>query len=313
MACYKSLAEETGAGAQTMKRHHAAAAVLASLLSAQVMAQLAEFGIEGMGVVSTPASEVRATVSPDGQRIVWGSTDRPGGAGGWDLWQATLRDQRWADPQPLPINSSAKDFDPWFSADGRWLYFFSDRPGGQGGDDLWRVAVAADGGWGEPENLGPGVNSAGDEWAPATSADGQRLLFASDGHGGAGRHDLFVARWNGSAFVEPRPVPGVNTAADEFDAAWLEDGRAILFARSDDVGNRPIQLQLAQCEGDRYGPALPWTLSINGADGATLGPVVDWHRPKEILVTGSARSPRAGKLDIYRVLLPRVTGTPGCR
>lgn len=296
-----------------MKRHRAATAILASLLSATVMAQLAEFGIEGMGVVSTPAGEVRATVSPDGQRIVWGSTDRPGGAGGWDLWQARLEGKRWVEPQPLAINSADKDFDPFFSADGRWLYFFSNRPGGQGGDDLWRAAVKADSGWGEPENLGAGVNTRGDEWAPATSADGQRLLFASNGHGGAGRHDLFVARWDGRAFVDPTPAPGINTAADEFDAAWLEDGRAILFARSTDVEAKPIQLLLAQCEGQRYGAATPWALSFNTADAATLGPVVDWSRPREVLVTGAARSPRAGKLDIYRALAPRVTGTSGCR
>lgn len=295
-----------------MKRRWATAAFAASLLSATVMAQLAEFGIEGMGVVSTPASEVRASVRPDGQRIVWGSTDRSGGPGGWDLWQARLDGKRWVDAQPLSINTPAKDFDPFFSADGRWLYFFSNRPGGQGGDDLWRAKVLADEGFGPPENLGPGVNSPGDEWAPVTSADGKRLLFASNGHGGAGRHDLFVARWNGSAFVAPTPVPGINTGDDEFDAAWLGDGRAIVFARSRDVEARPIQLFVAQCEGDRYGPATPWTLSFNTAEGATLGPVIDAANPKEILVTGSARSPKAGKLDIYRAVAPAATGVMGC-
>ena len=67
---------------------HARAALLASsllvglLTAGTAAAWLAEFGIEGMRVVSTAASEVRASVSPDGQRIVWGSTDRQGGAGG---------------------------------------------------------------------------------------------------------------------------------------------------------------------------------------------------------------------------------------
>lgn len=77
------------------------------LASGVAHAYLAEFGIEGMGVVSTPATEVRASVSPDGKRIVWGSTDRAGGQGGWDLWQATLIQNRWQDAQPLAINSRA--------------------------------------------------------------------------------------------------------------------------------------------------------------------------------------------------------------
>ena len=77
---------------------------------------LSEFGIEGMGVVSTKANEVRATVSPDGQRIVWGSPDRAGGPGGGDLWQATLKDGRWQDATPLPLNTAQRESAPMFSA-----------------------------------------------------------------------------------------------------------------------------------------------------------------------------------------------------
>ena len=294
-----------------MKRR--AIALTLSLLCGAACATLSEFGIEGMGVVSTPHSEVRGSVSSDGQRIVWGSTDRAGGAGGWDLWQASLQDGRWSDPRPLPSNVAANDFDPVFSADGRWLYFFSNREGGFGGDDLYRAAVLPDGGFGAAENLGQGVNGKGDEWAPTPSQDGQRLLFASDGFGSAGRHDLFVARWDGRAFVDPQPVPGINTADDEFDAAWLDDGRAIVFAHSTDVENAPIRLMLAQCDGKDYADAQPLALSFNIADGATLGPVVDLSKPSELLVSGSAKAPKAGKMDIYRMRAPSVTGREGCR
>lgn len=281
-------------------------------VSGPAAAFISEFGIEGMGVVSTRASEIRGSVTPDGQRIVWGSTDREGGAGGWDLWQATLKDGRWQDAQPLPINTKANDFDPLFSADGRWLYFFSNRPGGVGGDDLYRVAVLAGGGFGKAENLGPGVNSRGDEWAPTPSRDGQHLLFASDGFGGAGRHDLLVARWDGRAFVQPQPVPGVNTKADEFDAAWLGDGKSLVFARSADAAAQPIQLLLAHCDGSRYAQVAPMKLSFNTADGTTLGPALDWNKPAELVVTGSAKAPRAGKMDIYRMKAPSAEGKAGC-
>ena len=293
-----------------MKRR--AIALALSLLCGAACAALSEFGIEGMGVVSTPHSEVRGSVAPDGRRIAWGSTDRGGGAGGWDLWQATQRDGRWVDPQPLAINSPANDFDPAFSADGRWLYFFSNREGGFGGDDLYRAEVLPDGGFGMAENLGPGVNGKGDEWAPTPNADGSRLLFASNSFGGAGRHDLFVARWDGEAFSTPSPVPGIDSTADEFDAAWLGDGRAIVFARSDDVENAPIRLLLAQCDGHAYADAQPLALSFNTADGATLGPVVDLSKPGELLVSGAAKAPRAGKMDIYRMRAPAATGRDGC-
>lgn len=287
-------------------------ALAASLLCAPTASGLSEFGIEGMGVVSTPANEVRGTVAPDGQRIVWGSTDRAGGAGGWDLWQATLRDGRWQDARPLAINSPANDFDPFFSPDGRWLYFFSNRKGGRGGDDLYRAPVLAGGGFGPVENLGAGVNTQGDEWAPTVSADGHRLLFASDGHGGAGRHDLFVARWDGQAFVDPQPVPGLASVQEEFDAAWLGDGRAIVFARSDDPATKPARLWIAQCRQGRYVDPQPLPLSFNDEQGTTLGPVVDASKPGELLVSGSARVPRAGKLDLYRMKAPAALGDSSC-
>jgi len=281
-------------------------------MSGPASAFLSEFGIEGMGVVSTKASEIRGSVSPDGQHIVWGSTDREGGAGGWDLWQAQLKGGRWQDPRPVTVNSIANDFDPLFSADGRWLYFFSNRSGGVGGDDLYRAAVKSDGSFGTPENLGRGVNTRGDEWAPTPNRDGSRLLFASDGHGGAGRHDLFVARWDGKAFVDPTPLPGINTKADEFDAAWLGDGRTLVYARSQDPATKPVRLFVAHCDGARYVDAGPLALSFNTNEGTTLGPAVDWNKPGELLVSGSAKSPRAGKMDLYRMKAPAAAGKEGC-
>ena len=131
------------------------------------------------GEVSTSYSEVRLTLSPDGDTAVWFSRDRPGGAGGYDLWMSRRKAGRWSPPTPVPFNTTGRDFDPAFSADGRQLYFCSDRPGGAGGDDLYRVEVRGDA-FGEVEWLGPAVNSAGNEFAPMLSPDGERLLFSSD-------------------------------------------------------------------------------------------------------------------------------------
>ncbi|MEL1266297.1 TolB-like protein [Pseudoxanthomonas putridarboris] len=295
-----------------MKRRLAATAFVGSLLSAAALAQLAEYGIEGLWVVSTRDAEVRGSVSADGQRIVWGSADRDGGPGGGDLWQARWVDKRWMDPAPLALNSPADDAEPMFSADGRWLYFASNREGGAGGHDLYRAPVQPDGGYGPVESLGPGINTRGDERSPTLSADGRWLAFASNGRKGAGGYDLFLARWDGTAFVDPRPVPGVNTAADEIDSAWLDEGRALLFSRSTQAGGEATRLYVAACDGRAYADAQPWTLSFNTAEGMTRAPVVDASRPAEIVVTGSARAPRAGKGDLYRTVAPKATGKVGC-
>ncbi len=154
-------------------------ALSASLLCTPSASALSEFGIEGMGVVSTPANERGASIAADGSCIVWAS-DRAGGKGGWDLWQAQLIDGRWQQPQPLAVNSSADESDPFFSADGRWLYFASNRAGGAGGFDLYRAAVTADGGIGPAQSLGGNVNGRGDERAPVLDSGSLRLLFASN-------------------------------------------------------------------------------------------------------------------------------------
>lgn len=282
-----------------------------ALAAGSVHAWLAEFGIEGMGVVSTRADETSAAIAPDGSRIVW-STDRDGGAGGSDLWHAVLEEKRWQKANPLPFNTADDEADPAFAPDGRWLYFASARPGGQGGTDLYRVPVGRDGRPGTPENLGPGINSAGDERAPRLLADGRTLIFSSNGRGRAGGHDLFAARWNGTRFADPAPLPGVNTRSDETDAAVLHGGRALLFARSPDLRTAPVRLWLAHCDGRRFGEASPWALSFNTPEGRTRGATVDAGKPSELLASGSARAPRAGGADLYRMRVPSTTGVPGC-
>lgn len=273
---------------------------------------LAAFGIEGRGVVSTADSEIRGSVRPDGQRIVWGSPDRKNGPGGWDLWQADMKDGRWQDARPVSLNTSSKDFDPMFSADGKWIYFFSDRPGGYGGDDLYRAEVHADGSFGAARNLGATVNGPGNEWAPTPSFDGATLMFSSDRAGGAGKQDLYVARWDGRSFIKPTPLPGVNTASDEFDAAWLDHGRALVYAQSIDGNEAPIQLFLAECDGKAYVTRGPLPLSFNTNTDFTLSPVLDWSKPKEMLVSGAAPELRMGGRDLYRLAVPNTQGKDGC-
>jgi outer membrane protein OmpA-like peptidoglycan-associated protein len=81
---------------------------------------------------------------------------------------------------------------PSISPDGRKLFFVSDRPGGQGGTDIWYCDNLG-GQWGAPVNLGPLVNSAGNEMFPYLHRD-STLYFTSNGHPGLGGSDIFYAR-----------------------------------------------------------------------------------------------------------------------
>ncbi|CCH12818.1 TolB family protein [Stenotrophomonas muris] len=252
------------------------------------------------GIASTQHDEIRLTLSPDGNTALWFSRNRPGGPGGYDIWISHREGDRWRPATPVPFNTPGRDFDPAFSADGRVVYFCSDRAGGQGGDDLYRVSMGSDGRFGEPVNLGPAVNSAADEFAPMLSPDGRTLLFSSDRAGSAGGHDLYSAAMIGGVAQPARPLVGdLNTAAQEFDATFLGDGRTVVFARAQDFGSAPVRQFIAYERGGRYdaGHALP--SPVNAPSGDSYGAMLDGSRRDTL--TYSARRAGGEGLDLYRV------------
>ncbi|MFZ9732572.1 MAG: OmpA family protein [Schleiferiaceae bacterium] len=100
------------------------------------------------------------------------------------------------------------------SANGDRIIFSSDRPGGQGGLDLWTLQRQPDGTWSAPENLGPVINTDGDEKSPFLHADGRTLFFSSDGHPGIGGLDVYYTDWTRSVAPINLGFP-INTEADE--------------------------------------------------------------------------------------------------
>jgi hypothetical protein len=254
------------------------------------------------GTVSSRYSEIRPAVSPDGNVVLWGSTNRPGGAGGWDIWMSRREGSHWSAPVAVSFDSPQNDFDPAFAPDGRVVWFFSNRAGGLGGDDIWSVSYDPRSAiFGTPFNAGAALNSAGDEWAPTPTPDGRGLLFATNGRGGAGRHDLFASEWRNGAWQPAQPLAGeVNGAGDDFDAAFVDRGRVLVFARSDDVENAPIALWSAVREGDRWVRAARLDARVNVDGGWILGPADDPAHPGTLLFSG-ARAGGQGLADIHSI------------
>ena len=253
------------------------------------------------GIASTRFSDVRLTISPDGRTALWFSRNRPGGPGGYDIWMTRRSAPGWGPAEPVAFNSSARDFDPAFTADGRFVYFSSDRPGGLGGDDLWRVRVTA-GGFGEPEHLGPAVNSANNEWAPMLSPDGRTLLFSSDGRGGAGRMDLFTSRLSRHGFAAARALPGdINTPEDEFDATFLADGQRVVFSRARDIKVDDVRLFHSTPRRGLYPHGDPLGAAVNTEHSDTYAPMLDWSRKHSLTFTTRRPADSPSAVDVYAV------------
>lgn len=136
--------------------------------------------------------ESALSVSTDGKELFIFHNDREG----QNLYMSRLIDNQWQEPQklPSPINSDANETHASLSADKSTLFFTSDREGGIGGIDIYRIKKDNNGKWGEPQNLGPGVNTPFDEETPMIHPDGKTLYFSSEGHNSMGRMDVFYTQ-----------------------------------------------------------------------------------------------------------------------
>ena len=122
---------------------------------------------------------------------------------------------------------------PCVSPDGKRMYFASDRPGGNGGVDIWYSDKLGEE-WGVPMNMGEKVNTSGNEMYPFVNRDSV-LYFSSNGHAGLGGYDLFYCRLapSGPTAVLNLGYP-VNTRFDDRNLFLLRDDSTGFF-----VSDRP--------------------------------------------------------------------------
>lgn len=126
-------------------------------------------------------------------------------------------DAAWGKASELKITADTLSSyaHPAVSPDGLWLYFVSDMPGGKGGLDIWRVRITA-AGLGGVENLGEPINTEGDEMFPTFRPNGD-LYFSSNGHGGLGGLDIFIATVGSNGQYElQHPGYPLNSQGDDF-------------------------------------------------------------------------------------------------
>ncbi|MFT3846301.1 MAG: OmpA family protein [Lacibacter sp.] len=104
---------------------------------------------------------------------------------------------------------------PFCTADGKYLFFASDRPGGAGKFDIWFAAINADGSIAEAKNV-KGINTEADEQAPFVHAKSNSLVFSSDGMQGMGGFDLFVSKGIEDGWQTPQNMGHpVNSTRDD--------------------------------------------------------------------------------------------------
>jgi TolB protein len=248
--------------------------------------------------IATPASDIRPAWSPDGSKRYFG-TLHPDGR--HELMEQSREGDGWSEPRSSALNAGGevKDFDPFVTADGNVL-FFSDRPGGIGGTDLWE---AWPNGFLRPI---PGVNSAADEWAPALSPDGEWLMFSSDRAAPGKGHRLYAAKLHEGMWTTPEPIDTGSTSGYDFDACFVgTQGSTVVFSRSPDPGRGSV-LYIG-----RFGPIHASIVDIDplpapfaNDSGYALG--CAWHAAEPgLLYVSTALGEAPQRLDIHALPLPQ--------
>jgi outer membrane protein OmpA-like peptidoglycan-associated protein/tetratricopeptide (TPR) repeat protein len=184
--------------------------------------------------INTPEyNEGAQSISQDGKYLFFTGCNRPDGLGRCDIYIAQKKGDDWGKPFDLspPVNTPGWESQPSISADGRTLYFVSNRKGGYGGYDIWKSSLT-DKGWGEPENLGPNINTSFDEQSPFIHPDDSTLYFCSNGWPGLGGKDLFVSRLGKDGKWQKPENLGypINTNGDENGLSLTATGDYAFFS-----------------------------------------------------------------------------------
>lgn len=158
-------------------------------------------------------------ISPDGNTLIYARANSrsPKDLPDVQLFASYFRGGGFTQPIWMPVNEDEfyTNTTPAFSPDGNELYFASLRPDGLGGFDLYKATKLANGDFGNAVRLGGPINTSGNEMFPYIAPDG-KLFFASDGHAGFGKLDLFVAENTEQGWVVKNLGPNINTIADDF-------------------------------------------------------------------------------------------------
>ena len=176
--------------------------------------------------INTEYHEANVAITNDGKTIYFTrdnvskrnqlKTDRQGTAH-LKIYKASLIDSTWQDVVELPFNDKLhSNGHPALSPDNKTLFFVSDREGGFGGTDIYKVEIFEDGTYGIPENLGQSINTDGKEMFPYVSKD-NTLYFSSDSNINLGFLDIYKSNIlkDSNAKVENLGAP-YNSGFDDF-------------------------------------------------------------------------------------------------
>lgn len=186
--------------------------------------------------INSKFNEGTCTISADGRKLIFTSCTGRKGFGSCDLFESTKVGNDWSEPVNLGpnVNSTEWESQPSLSADGRTLYFVSDRRGGFGRRDIWFSTLDNAGLWTKAQNLGAPVNTQYEEYSPFIHVNGRTLYFASNGLVGFGGFDIYYSEKTDTGWSIPENVGSpINDHEDQFSLFITADGKKGYYAHEE--------------------------------------------------------------------------------
>jgi outer membrane protein OmpA-like peptidoglycan-associated protein len=184
--------------------------------------------------VNTGNNEGAQCISPNGNYLFFTICNAEFGYGSCDIYWSKRDGTSWSEPKNCgaKVNTRYWESQPSMAADGKTLYFTSNRPGGEGGMDIWTTEMTPEGVFSEPVNFGEVTNTPFDELSPFIHFDQKTLYFSSNGHLGMGGKDLFYAKMQSDGTWNHPVNLGypINSYKDESGIFINAQGNAAYFA-----------------------------------------------------------------------------------
>jgi Tol biopolymer transport system component len=197
------------------------------------------------GAVNTETYDAVLSVVPDGSGLfVYKNTVTTTGDIFFSKYNEMDNEFRVAEKMPRPINTSYFESSISMTADGKTVYFISERPEGLGQGDIY-VSTMKGKSWSNPKNLGKVINTDDDEKFVFIHPNGKTLYFASNGHQGMGSYDIFKTELvNGEWSVPVNLGFPINTVNEESTFSLTNDNKHMFISAEygDTFGERDIYM-----------------------------------------------------------------------
>lgn len=228
------------------------------------------------------------SISFDGTELYLFKDDNHDG----NIYVTHFRNERWSPIKKLNdnINTPYYETHASISADGKQLFFTSNRAGGFGDLDIYVSERVRGDEWGPAKNLGPNINTSFNENTPFVTTDGNTLFFSSEGHNNMGGYDIFFSqRQNDNSWSRPINMGyPINSTDDDLFYFPVDDGSYGLIALFDPDGYGEMDIYQVEIFLPRYQRTIITSSDLYSRSS---------ELPKKTLIIDTLNTPGVALLD----------------